>query len=249
MADTPLSIVSCGLEDCSRPVLRSGLCSAHYQRKLRHGRLHLVVHPLPEKCEAPGCGAKPRNRVAGKALCNLHGLRLARHGTFDLIARDKKKELKNCVVDQCDNRVRSGGADYCEVHYYRLRRTGKLGPRVPAPPRLNSQGYIYRNCKGHPLAASGGHLLEHREVLFDHIGVGPHSCFWCGDEIDWRASGRRKLVVDHLDGNKANNEPSNLKPSCHSCNSNRGLFQNWVMKHRDDPFLWALYVEHRNRAA
>jgi hypothetical protein len=55
------------------------------------------------------------------------------------------------------------------------------------------------------------------------------------------AKGSRKLVVDHLDGIKTNNDLSNLVPSCHRCNSTRGLFQRWVMEHKDDPFLADLF--------
>ncbi|MNV91966.1 HNH endonuclease [compost metagenome] len=56
------------------------------------------------------------------------------------------------------------------------------------------------------------------------------------------ARGKEKLVVDHLDNDKKNNSIDNLVPACHSCNTSRGLFANWVMKHKDDPFLAKLFV-------
>lgn len=36
--------------------------------------------------------------------------------------------MKTCTVPDCTRNARSQVADYCEMHYYRLRRTGELGP-------------------------------------------------------------------------------------------------------------------------
>lgn len=77
---------------------------------------------------------------------------------------------------------------------------------------------------GHPLAGALGRVKEHRKVLFDHIGPGWHPCNWCGKDVEWQ-NGQRpggvNLVVDHLDGNRFNNVPENLVPSCQSCNAAR----------------------------
>jgi hypothetical protein len=95
---------------------------------------------------------------------------------------------------------------------------------------------------GHPVCNADGIGLEHRVVLHDHIGAGEHPCHWCNKPVFWEIKrGPSKLVVDHLDADKQNNKLLNLAPSCHSCNANRGLFMNWVMKHRDDPFLAELF--------
>lgn len=238
----------CTLEDCFRPELSNGLCSAHYQRQRKYNRLHLVVHRLPPKCEVDGCDTKPRDRHGGIAMCSKHSTRFRKHGTTDLIDRKALKDKGKCTADGCNGTARSSRSNYCEMHYYRLRRTGVLKGRVPVPARLTIDGYMARNCKGHPVAAKGGVLYQHREVLWNAIGDGIHQCFWCGQDVEWMVKGKRKLVVDHLDGNKANNDLPNLKQSCHLCNSNRGLFQNWVMKHRDDPFLWAMYERFRRAA-
>lgn len=78
---------------------------------------------------------------------------------------------------------------------------------------------------GHALAR-GGRLQEHRKVLYDLIGPGPHPCHWrdvysCGkDALEW--GGRGGIFVDHLDGDTHNNSPENLVPSCNGCNIRRG---------------------------
>lgn len=81
-------------------------------------------------------------------------------------------------------------------------------------------------ARGHPLTTRGGpRLLEHRRVLYDKLGPGPHSCHWCGAEVHW-TSGRgprtgNELVVDHIDRDNGNNAPENLVPACNACNATR----------------------------
>ncbi len=63
---------------------------------------------------------------------------------------------------------------------------------------------------------------QHRIILFENIGTGPHKCHWCNCQVDWATSfGIKKLCVDHLDNNGRNNDPVNLVPSCHKCNCRR----------------------------
>lgn len=65
---------------------------------------------------------------------------------------------------------------------------------------------------------------EHRVVLYDAIGPGWHDCHHCGTAVSWDRTFPRHLdalVVDHLDDDKANNELSNLVPSCQPCNTKR----------------------------
>ncbi|GEM_PF-2524061 len=238
-------ITVCSVEGCGRPDLSNGLCSAHYQRQRTADRLHLINHPLPQVCEAAECDLKPRARVMGRALCNKHGLRLRRRGTLNLPGPLSAADWNKCSVGGCGRKARTSGGALCEAHYYRLRRTGTTATRQPAPHRLTADGYMARRCVGHPAASKTGHLYQHREVLFASIGHGVHQCFWCKADIEWGGQGRRRLVVDHLDGNKANNELGNLKAACHRCNFTRGSFQAWVMLHRDDPFLWRLYQQAR----
>ena len=79
---------------------------------------------------------------------------------------------------------------------------------------------------GHPLGDHQGHVYVHRLVLFEKVGPGSHLCRWCRRSVEWRARTFGKpmdsvLVVDHLDGDRLNNDPSNLAVSCQSCNARR----------------------------
>lgn len=90
---------------------------------------------------------------------------------------------------------------------------------------IMSTGYRALTGQVHPLARSG-EVLEHRKVLYDKIGPGPHPCHWikvsgCGNTaLEW--GGLRGVIADHLDGDIVNNHPDNLVPSCCGCNSHRG---------------------------
>lgn len=87
-------------------------------------------------------------------------------------------------------------------------------------------GYRYLTMQqGHPLAQPTGLLQEHRKVLYDAIGPGPHPCHWgCGRMLEWGGYGG--VQPDHLDGDKLNNETTNLVPSCISCNARRAKAGN-----------------------
>lgn len=90
------------------------------------------------------------------------------------------------------------------------------------------KGVGYRDIRaiGHPLANKNGTAREHRIILFDRIGPGSHPCHWCGKAVTWRYPGADwgtprgcgVLITDHLDGDKRDNSPDNLVPSCHRCN-------------------------------
>jgi hypothetical protein len=111
------------------------------------------------------------------------------------------------------------------MHYHRWYRHGSTD-RVATRAESISLGRRYRtvSAKGHPLAHANGRAYEHRVVLYDHIGIGPHACHWCDAEVDWLPKGNpRELQPDHLNNDGADNRIENLVPACRSCNSTRGL--------------------------
>lgn len=171
----------------------------------------------------------------GRTHCSETCRRVARH--------ENAKARPLCSVEGCTNhQVYSDGI--CNSCYYRRKRTGTLDKRTWAYRSLSEHGYVVVwGRKDHPLVSTAGMLYEHRMVLYDTIGPGPHSCYWCAKPITWIKGKCIKgaLVADHLDGNKQNNDPSNLVAACNPCNAARGLFMRWVRKHQDDPVLWAMY--------
>ena len=94
---------------------------------------------------------------------------------------------------------------------------GKRLDGTPADGRyVDKHGYVYLTQSTHPLAHEKGHIVaEHRAVLYDTIGPAPHLCHWgCGKLLEWQAPMYEGIYVDHLDGDVANNDPTNLVPSC-----------------------------------
>lgn len=78
---------------------------------------------------------------------------------------------------------------------------------------------LYR--PGHPLATNCPIVPEHRAILWESIGPGPHPCHHCGKLVDWMPGAGRApgaLVTDHLDRDSHNNAVENLVPSCQRCN-------------------------------
>lgn len=240
----------CSIDGCSNQAAARGWCKMHWTRWRKHGDPNKGAKPLlGDDCSVPGCERKPHTRWSGRPVCNMHWQRLYKHGSH----HEREKVFGGwaiCSVDGCDKDSRSPGSGHCEMHYMRLRRTGTIEPRTESSvARVNDMGYVFSYDKSHPISSKSGLLYEHRRVLFEEIGEGLHSCHWCARDIEWGAKGGNKLVVDHLDGNKQNNAIENLVASCHRCNSTRGLFQRWVVEHKDDPFLWMLFREYMSVAA
>jgi hypothetical protein len=151
-----------------------------------------------------------------------------------------------CVVEGCQN-PRQYASGVCNACYVRQWRGGDLLQKPkPAYRSLSTHGYVRVSNSTHPLS-SNSFVYEHRKVLYDAIGEGPHACHWCGTAVQW-VKGRcvkGSLVPDHLDGDKTNNSLGNLVPACNRCNATRGLFMAWVRKHKDDPLLWQMYQDAR----
>lgn len=128
--------------------------------------------------------------------------------------------MRTCSVEGCEKPARSGKAEWCKMHYHRWYRHGSTDAKSTTSGVTASQGRKYRtvSAKGHPVAMRNGRAYEHRVVLYDTIGKGPHCCHWCGTSIDWKG----ELQPDHLNGATDDNRPENLVPSCRRCNVTRG---------------------------
>ena len=94
------------------------------------------------------------------------------------------------------------------------------------------KGYLFlTGQQDHPIANADGTLAEHRKVLYDAIGPGPHACHWkdqfdCGrTSLEWD-----NICVDHLDSDTLNNTLENLVVSCRSCNTKRGSREYWQVR-------------------
>lgn len=134
---------------------------------------------------------------------------------------------KKCIVSDCSNPTRSSGSDYCEMHYYRIRRNGTTD-KVRRPHVLqHSGGYVLVPAPSHPLVArhTGVMEYEHRVVYYDAHGAGPFQCYWCGKTVDWDT-----LHIDHLNENKQDNSVNNLVATCSVCNQKRGRHKMVITK-------------------
>lgn len=168
-------------------------------------------------CSSPGCSS----RTLQAGLC-------AHHYRVRL-----KAAAGTCSIHKCEGKATRAAGTLCETHYYRHRRTGTTDKRARAvTPR--SDGYLVIFSPAHPLAQKNGHLFEHRRVLFEKIGLGEHPCHWCRRTLKWKARWEDAIVADHHDGDRSNNAPENLVPSCHDCNTSRGSFQAWVRARASD---------------
>lgn len=131
-----------------------------------------------------------------------------------------------CLVDGCEKRSRNPKSQaLCPMHYHRQYRHGDVERQANHSGVSASLGRRYRRIPvppGHPLRDKSGTAYEHRVVLYEEIGPGPHACHWCGTEVDWLPKGDpRCLHADHVNGDGADNRVENLVPSCQPCNTAR----------------------------
>lgn len=166
---------------------------------------------MARKCE-PGCAcgkhvisAAHREKIRQRALERDHSYKIGMKQSPETVA---KRAAKN-----------------------KISRLGKRSNTVPSAGFFETGGYRMLTGQLHPLAQKGG-VLEHRKVLYDLIGPGPHPCHWASrygcEETSLEWSDGPRLVVDHLDGDKQNNSPDNLVPSCTRCNSSRERYEKII---------------------
>ncbi len=181
------------------------------------------------KC--PECGRRFSYEV-GLGTDRKYCVSACREKAKVAFAKKRKASYPECSVEGCENKAVRVGAGLCETHYYRVRRTGCLDKPTPKY-RYQYAGrpYITLKWPDHPLANGVGNIDEHRAVLYDAIGPGPHTCYWCGVEIQWP-----EAVADHLNENKADNRIENLVLTCNECNRARGTALRFLKRVKVERF-------------
>jgi hypothetical protein len=134
---------------------------------------------------------------------------------------ETKKKISESNKIRMTNEERQRISDRNTAYWTDERRAQHSLRQNPVGFSYDSDGYkILTGQRGHPLAHKGkGTVREHRKVLFDDIGPGPHECYWnpqsgCGQmSLGWD-----EITVDHLNGVIVDNRIENLVPSCKRCN-------------------------------
>jgi len=142
-----------------------------------------------KECKVEGCG----NRANGGAgYCSMHYQRVTKYGECGPPQRLISAVMGNCSVDGCGNKA-NGGAGYCYMHYSRFKKYGEVGT-VGRLRRKCGDGTIMKNGYISIGDKSKRKRLSHRIIAEKAMGK----------------SLPEGVVVHHVDGNRANNGPSNL---------------------------------------
>lgn len=148
-----------------------------------------------------------------------------------------------CKVDGCATEAMYKAQAVCQKHYFRFMRKGHYELESRQHRIENDAGYQLVWDPEHTLAMATGYVFEHRAVLYAALGDRPMACELCGVSLNWKS-----CRVDHIDGEVRNNAPSNLRPTCNTCNTHRGIRPpvEWSRTHkvefdgaRKTPTEWA----------
>jgi HNH endonuclease len=157
-------------------------CSTSFQRT-RKGQCYC------EDCR--GCAVDGCEKPRGKGIyCDMHYDRVITTGKVGPAHSTLVDTGGPCAVDGCEEIATAAGL--CNMHYKRVRRVGTAGDYKRLRARVGSGISV----KGYRvLRVAGKEVKEHRAVMERMIG--------------------RPLLpnenVHHLDGDKLNNDPSNLE--------------------------------------
>lgn len=124
-----------------------------------------------------------------------------------------------CKVDGCDREIRYLKQKVCQMHYFRFMRSGSYEV-VPKERKItrNKRGYIMIPTETHPLRMKNNYVYEHRMVAYHKYGEDLPGCEICGKDLNWKT-----VHIDHIDEDIKNNQESNLRPLCRSCNVHRSM--------------------------
>jgi hypothetical protein len=101
-------------------------------------------------------------------------------------ASTKIKRMVNtiCTIEGCEKKTYS--KEMCQMHKWRVKYYGDPFHERSYETPLDINRYKKTTSVGHPLANSkSGQILQHRKVLFDHMGDIRVPCFWCGAPLNW----------------------------------------------------------------
>ena len=136
------------------------------------------------KCCIAGCD---RIDIKGRGMCGLHYGRWHRHGDPHIVKKIYRHKSQICSVDGCENPTLAKGL--CGNHYALMRRNGE-----PIKTKIFKGEYIKDGYK-YVYTSKRHYEPEHRVVMERFL--------------------QRKLKpneqIHHIDGNKLNNSPSNLR--------------------------------------
>lgn len=76
-------------------------------------------------CSAPGCDRAGRGNIDGGArACGMHYQRWVKFRSFEL---PKRRPHGLCLAPGCNCKTLSRNAEYCNTHYFRIKRQSRLG--------------------------------------------------------------------------------------------------------------------------
>lgn len=199
------------------------------------------VPAVSKVCLVPDCDRQDGDRMR-RGYCSLHYQRLKAHGDPLVVYSNKRPQLP-CVVDGCENLLRTDG--YCQKHYARYLRYGDATVvNKPGLPRqqgkcssedcdrdaqskdLCLRHYNQRRRQSDPKNAAlyvrrRQHLKRslrvvpyNKDQLAQRLAMFSHKCWMCGAPAD---------TIDHVKPLKLNGLDclANLRPACRSCNASK----------------------------
>lgn len=132
-----------------------------------------------------------------------------------------------CSIDACENKAKYVNPPICQTHYHRMWRNGSYHLERKEARYITSNGYVVVSAPGHPLSRKSGYILEHRLVAYEKYNGSCPICEICGAQTSWDIY---KFHVDHIDNNRQNNHPENLRLICNACNTKKDIDDDYYQK-------------------
>ena len=125
-----------------------------------------------------------------------------------------------CKIEGCSRDAMYKKKQLCQKHYFRIMRNGTSDLlERDYQKAITPNGYVTIHASGHPIAimAGRGRVFEHRVSYYDNINTNPTECDLCKMDVNWLT-----LHIDHINGVRTDNDPSNLRCLCRGCNTGLG---------------------------